>query len=161
MERTTTHGDDAGRLLGLVPHGLYLVGVDTGTERFLYTASWLTQASFEPRLIVTAVRRDHRGHRLIHEAGAFAVSFLAEDQMELAELGFRGGGDRFDRLDWRSCPVTGGPVVEGTLGYLGCRVRRWIDGGDHDLVLAEVAAAELFRDGPILTVAMTPWSYGG
>lgn len=161
MERATTHSDDAGRLLGLVPHGLYLVGVDTGAERFLYTASWLTQASFSPRLIVTAVRRDHRGHRLIREAGAFAVSLLGRDQQRLAELGFRGSGDRLDRVAWHPCPVTGAPVVEEALGYLGCRVRGWLEGGDHDLVMAEVAAGEVFRDGDLLTVGMTPWSYGG
>lgn len=161
MERTTKHDDGAGRLLGLIPHGLYLVGVDAGRERFLYTASWLTQASFEPRLIVTAVRRDHRGHRLIREVGAFAVSFLAEDQLELAEHGFRGGGDRLDGLHWHSCPVTGAPVAGDTLGYLGCRVQRWIDGGDHDLVLAEVVAARVFREGPLLALDRTPWSYGG
>jgi len=153
--------DDAGRLLGQLPHGLYLVGVDTGSERFLYTASWLTQASFAPRLIVTAVRRDHRGHRLIREAGAFAVSFLGREQQQLAELGFREAGDRLRRVAWHPCPVTGAPVVETTLGYVGCRVRSWLEGGDHDLVLAEVVTGEVFRGGDLLTVAMTPWSYGG
>ncbi len=161
MEGTKKHRDDGGRLLELVPHGLYLIGVDTGRERFLYTASWLTQASFKPRLIVTAVRRDHRGHRLIRRAGTLAVSFLGEDQLELAELGFRGEGDRLERLSWHACPVTGAPVVEGVLGYLGCRVRGWMDGGDHDLVLAEVVAAEVFREGPLLTMDRTPWSYSG
>ncbi|HHQ47861.1 MAG TPA: flavin reductase family protein [Acidobacteria bacterium] len=161
MERTTATIDDAGRLLGLVPHGLYLVGVSTGAERFLYTASWLTQASFTPRLIVTAVRRDHRGHRLIGEAGAFAVSFLGRDRQDLAEHGFRAGGDRLEGLPWHPCPVTGAPVVEAALGYLGCRVVRWLEGGDHDLVLAEVVTGELFNEDDLLTVAMTPWSYGG
>jgi len=161
MEATTRHDDGGARLLQAIPHGLYLVGVDTGRERFLYTASWLTQASFEPRLIITAVRRDHRGHRLIREAGAFAVSFLGRDQVELAELGFRGEGDRMGAFSWHTCPVTGAPVVEGTLGYLGCRVRGWTEGGDHDLVLAEVVTAEVFRDGSLLTMDRTPWSYAG
>jgi len=161
MEETGEARDDGGRLLGLIPHGLYLIGADTGRKRFLYTASWLTQVSFKPRFIVTAVRRDHRGHGLIREAGAFAVSFLARDQQDLAELGFQAEGDRLERLSWHTCPVTGAPVVNGTLGYLGCRVRRWIGGGDHDVVLAEVVTAQMFRDDPLLTMDRTPWSYAG
>jgi len=155
-------GEDPGReLLRLVPHGLYLVGVAAGEERYLYTASWLTQASFEPRLIVTAVRREHRGHRLIREAGAFSVCFLGREQQELAHHGFTAGGDRLAGLAWKACPETGAPVVLDCLGYLGCRVRGWLEGGDHDLVLAEVVAAERFREGELLTVADTPWSYAG
>jgi len=156
------NGVDAARsLLQLVPHGLYLVGVAAGEERFLYTASWLTQASFEPRLLVTAVRRDHRGHRLIREAGAFAVSFPGREQQELARHGFTTAGDRLEGLAWRPCPSTGAPVLPDTLGFLGCRVQGWLEGGDHDLVLAEVVAAERFREGKLLTVDATPWSYAG
>ncbi len=153
--------DPARELLRLVPHGLYLVGVEASGERFLYTASWLTQASFEPRLLVTAVRRDHRGHRLIRTAGAFAVSFLGEDRQDLARHGFTAPGDRLEGLAWEPCPVTGAPVVLEGLGFLGCRVRGWLEGGDHDLVLAEVVAARKFREGRLLTVAGTPWTYAG
>lgn len=153
--------DPAGELLRLVPHGLYLVGVEAGGERFLYTASWLTQASFEPRLVVTAVRRDHRGHRLIRAAGAFSVCLLGAGQQELARHGFTAEGDRLEGLSWKPCPVTGAPVVVETLGYLGCRVRGWLEGGDHDVVLAEVVAAERFGQGRVLTVADTPWTYAG
>ena len=98
-------------LLGLIPHGLYLFGVRTETSKFIYTGSWLTQASFEPPLVVTAVRRRHRGHRLIHDAGAFAVSFLEQGQLELAKVGFGTPGVRLAEVRRRECPVTGAAVV--------------------------------------------------
>ncbi len=79
-------------LLGLIPHGLYLIGVRTEAGKFIYTGSWLTQASFEPCLIATAVRRTHEGHEMIKEAGAFTVSFLGKSQLELARVGGRSRG---------------------------------------------------------------------
>ena len=146
-------------LLGLIPHGLYLIGVKTESSRFIYTGSWLTQASFEPCLIATAVRRTHEGHELIHEAGAFTVNLLAKGQLDLARVGFGNSEDRFEGLECKECPETGAPVVLDALGYLGCQVVHWVECGDHDLVVAEAVIAESFRDGELLNIHDTPWTY--
>ena len=95
------------QLLGLIPHGLYLIGVQTDTDRFIYTSSWLTQASFEPCLIVTAVRQNHPGSAMIQEAGAFSVNFLAAGQLDLARGNRRPGRDRHDRLPGMSAREVG------------------------------------------------------
>jgi len=147
------------QLLGLVPHGLYLIGVLTDSDRFIYTGSWLTQASFEPCLIVTAVRRNHPGNAMIQEAGTFTVNFLATGQLDLARVGFGNPDDRFAGLEWKRCPETGGPVVTEAIGYIGCRLVRWVEGGDHDLAIAEAVTAQKFRDGKLLTIHDTPWTY--
>jgi len=128
-------------MLGLIPHGLYLIGVQTETSRFIYTGSWLTQISVEPCLIITAVRRTHEGHALIQEAGAFTVNFLAEGQLDLARVGFGNPDDRLAGLEWKPCPKTGAPVVLDALGYIGCRLVKWIEGGDHDLALARASCS--------------------
>ena len=149
----------AREMLSLIPHGLYLIGVQTGSSSFIYTGSWLTQISFEPCLIATAVRRTHEGHALIQEAGAFTVNFLAEGQLDLARVGFANPNDRLAGLDWKPCPVTGAPVVLDALGYIGCRLVNWIEGGDHDLAVAEAVVAEQFREGELLNIHDTPWTY--
>ena len=146
-------------LLGLIPNGLYLIGVRTESSKFIYTGSWLTQASFEPCLIATAVRRTHEGHDMIREAGAFTVSFLGKEQIDLAKVGFSNPEDRFEGLDWKNCPETGAPVANDALGYIGCKVIRWVEGGDHDIVIAEAVVAESFRDGQLLNIHDTPWTY--
>jgi flavin reductase (DIM6/NTAB) family NADH-FMN oxidoreductase RutF len=146
-------------LLGLVPNGLYLIGVRTEGLKFVYTGSWLTQVSFEPCLIATAVRRTHQGHGMIRESGAFTVSLLGRDQIKLAEAGFGNPEDRFEGLDWKNCPETGAPLIVEGLGYLGCRVVQWVEGGDHDIVIAEAVIAESFREGELLTIHDTPWTY--
>ena len=128
-------------LLGLIPNGLYLIGVRTETAKFIYTGSWLTQASFEPCLIATAVRRTHEGHDMIKESG------------------FSNPDDRFEGIDWKNCPETGAPVINDALGYIGCKVLHWVEGGDHDIVVAEAVIAESFRDGELLNIHDTPWTY--
>ena len=146
-------------MLGLIPNGLFLIGVRTDQRKFIYTGSWLTQASFEPCLIATAVRRTHEGHGMIKDSGAFTVNFLDKGQLELAKVGFSNPDDRFEGLDWKNCPETGAPVANDALGYVGCRVKHWVEGGDHDIVVAEAVIAESFRDGELLTIHDTPWTY--
>ena len=150
---------EPGELLGLIPHGLYLIGVRTEASRFIYTGSWLTKASVEPCLIATAVSRTHEGHEMIHEAGAFTVSFLAKGQLELARVGFGNPEDRFEGLDWKTCPEIGAPVVNGALGYIGCRVVRWVECGDHDIVIAEAVISESSREGELLNIHDMPRTY--
>ena len=97
-------------MLGLIPHGLYLIGVQTETSRFIYTGSWLTQISFEPCLIVTAVRRTHED-ALIQEARAFTDKLTVSDRL----------------LDWK------GPARPWCSTPSGCRLM----GRPIDLALAE------------------------
>jgi len=146
-------------MLSLIPHGLYLIGVQTGSSSFIFTGSWLTQCSFEPCLIAAAVRRTHEGHAAIQEAGAFTVNFLAAGQLELARVGFANPDDRLVGLNWKPCPETGAPVVLDALGFIGCRLVNWIEGGDHDLAIAEAIVAERFREGELLNIHDTPWRY--
>jgi flavin reductase (DIM6/NTAB) family NADH-FMN oxidoreductase RutF len=146
-------------VLGLVPSGLYLIGVATGSDTFIYTGSWLTQISFEPCLIATAVRKTHAGHAMIQGAGAFTVNLLGKEDLHLAKAGFGNPNDRLAQLQWKPCPEVGGPVVLDALAYVGCRLKDWVEGGDHDLAVAEAVVAESFRDGELLTIHDTPWTY--
>jgi flavin reductase (DIM6/NTAB) family NADH-FMN oxidoreductase RutF len=96
---------------------------------------------------------------MIREAGAFTVSFLGKGQLELAKVGFGNPEDRFEGLDWKNCPEIGAPVVVDALGYIGCRVLHWVECGDHDIVIAEAVIAESFREGELLNIHDTPWTY--
>ena len=45
-------------LLRKIPHGLFICGVREGDEVNGFTASWVTQGSFEPPMVVMGVRAD-------------------------------------------------------------------------------------------------------
>ncbi len=64
------------------PYGIYIVGVrgrEAGEVSGL-VVSWLAQCSFEPPLIMLAVRHDSRSFALIEESQVFSVNIVGPDQ---------------------------------------------------------------------------------
>ena len=62
------------------PHGVAVVTVDAQGQQVGLTVSSLISLSIEPPLVGFAVARQAAIHELLLEAGAFAVSLLAEGQ---------------------------------------------------------------------------------
>ena len=86
-------------LLRKIPHGVFICGVAEGEEVNGFTASWVTQGSFEPPLVVMAVRADSTSNGIIQRTGKFCLNVLAADQKDLAAVFFKpqkGIGGRFD-----------------------------------------------------------------
>ena len=63
-------------LLRKIPHGLFVCGVRNGDEVNGFTASWVTQGSFDPPLVVMGVRADSSSHAII-EATVWSEVWLA------------------------------------------------------------------------------------
>ena len=64
-------------LLRKIPHGLFICGVAEGDVVNGFTASWVTQGSFEPPLVVMAVRADGTSNGMIQRTGKFSLNVLA------------------------------------------------------------------------------------
>jgi flavin reductase (DIM6/NTAB) family NADH-FMN oxidoreductase RutF len=75
----------------------------------------------------------------------FAVSLLAAGQEGLAQHFARGVPPiaLWERIAAR--PGAAGPLLEGAVGWLECRVWREYEAGDHTLFAGEVLAAERGR----------------
>ena len=71
-------------LLRKIPHGLFICAVREGDEINGFTASWVTQGSFTPPLVVMAVRADGSSHGIIQRTKMFSLNVLREDQKDLA-----------------------------------------------------------------------------
>jgi flavin reductase (DIM6/NTAB) family NADH-FMN oxidoreductase RutF len=52
-------------ILRQLPYGLYVVGVRGNGDLNAMTASWVTQCSFEPPLLMVAVRRPSRSYEFL------------------------------------------------------------------------------------------------
>ena len=52
-------------LLRKIPHGLFICGTAEGEVVNGFTASWVTQGSFEPPLVVMSVRAEGASHEII------------------------------------------------------------------------------------------------
>jgi len=150
-------------LLRKIPHGVFICGVAEGDEVNGFTASWVTQGSFEPPLVVMAVRADSSSNGIIQRTARFSLNVLSADQKDLAAVFFKpqkGIGGRFDAAPFSLGPL-GLPILNEALGALECVVVGKVAHGDHTVFVAEVKTAVLHRDGAALELASTGWQYGG
>ncbi|MCC2629048.1 MAG: flavin reductase domain protein FMN-binding protein [Thermomicrobiales bacterium] len=83
-------------------YGLYAVTAAHDGERGVFTANWLSQASFEPPLVMLSVENDSSTLPLIRASGRFAICPLDENQKALAGALGRPkarAGDKYATLD--------------------------------------------------------------
>ena len=151
-------------LLRKIPHGLFICGVKAhdGTVNG-FTASWVTQGSFDPPLVVVAVRADGSSNTTIQETKLFSLSFLREDQKDLAAVFFKPQkaiGERFESCSFKSGP-NGLPLLNDCIGGIECKVRGDNQIGDHTVYIGEVVHSDLIKDSKALNLDSTGWSYGG
>jgi flavin reductase (DIM6/NTAB) family NADH-FMN oxidoreductase RutF len=118
------------------------------------TASLLPEA---PRVSVV-LGRGGATHELVLAAGAFALHLLPAQPLERSleifrTLGFESGSetDKLASIPWHP-GSTGAPVLEEALALVEARLVSTLDGGDVTIVLADVVAGTLLREGRHLTI---------
>ena len=150
-------------LLRKIPHGLFICTVREGDDINGFTASWVTQGSFEPPLIVMAVKADGSSHGIIKRTSKFSLNFLRSDQKDLAAIFFKPQkalGGRFETARFRIGELDL-PILEDSIGGVECEVIGEVLHGDHTVFVGEVKAAYLNKDAEPLNLASTGWTYGG
>lgn len=152
------------RALRMLSNGMYVMTSRSGERCGAATVTWVSQASFAPPLIMSAVRRESNVFRCLKESGLAAIHVLGREQQEMARRFF--APTAADATGINGEPVEPGvtsvPILKHAPAYVECRVRRIVeDLGDHALVILEVVEAECREQVPPLTIADTPWEYGG
>jgi len=152
-------------VLRLFPYGLYAVTVKHGGEEHGMTANWVTQASFEPPMVVVAVENTSKTIGMIRDTHHFAVNVLSQGQRELAgKLGRSSANtpQKLKGIKTKPAPVSGAPILTEALGWIECRVVATLPSGDHTLVLGEVVEAGVEHDGGHpLTLQDAGFKYAG
>lgn len=150
-------------LLRKIPHGLFICGVAEGDEVNGFTASWVTQGSFDPPLVVMGVRADSTSNGMIKRTRRFSLNVLAADQKNLAATFFKpqsAVGGRFEAAPF-ALGSLGLPILKDALGGVECELVGELAHGDHTVFIGEVKSAVLHRDGDALELSSTGWQYGG
>jgi flavin reductase (DIM6/NTAB) family NADH-FMN oxidoreductase RutF len=140
-------------VLGKLVHGVTIVGlqIPEGLPEG-FTVSWLTQVSGDPPLIAIAVRKTRRFHMELRNAGAFSVSILGPEHVELAGRFGAGEGwaEAFQERQGKS------PVIRKCVAWLDCSlVSILTPGGDHDLFVGQITEANLVKDGEPMVLNQT------
>jgi flavin reductase (DIM6/NTAB) family NADH-FMN oxidoreductase RutF len=159
MELTTRR-----KTLRMISNGMYVLTSRCGDDFGAATITWVSQASFKPPLLMAAVRTTSNVYRCLVQSRVAALHVLGCDQKDVAQKFFfptkacagQINGEPF--LDGS----TGVPVLQNVPAYVECRVARVLnDLGDHAIVVLEAVEAECRVPTRPLTVAESPWEYGG
>jgi flavin reductase (DIM6/NTAB) family NADH-FMN oxidoreductase RutF len=151
-------------MLRKIPHGIYICGVKDGEDINCFTASWVTQSSFKPPLIVNCVNTGHKSNEMIKNSGVFSISFLEAGQKEVAKTFFQPlhrVGNKFEDIEFSLGAETGCPIITDSLGYVECKVVGTVEKGDHTVFVGEVIGAGVHREGKQILLEDTGWNYGG
>ena len=145
-------------------YGVYVVSMGKGTAGNAFTSSWVTQVSSEPPLIAISVHNKHQSSRMIESYGAFVINLIAQGHGEVAKIYYgpaESGYAKFKDTQVIASPETGTAMINGADGYLDCRVIDKVAVGNHTLFIAEILAAALHNDSPVLSTSNSKLHYAG
>ena len=155
------------RVLWKMPSGLYVLGSRAGERRNGMTVNWVSQVSFEPKLVAVSVEEHAFTHELLVEGGVFSVNLLSvEDRAVVRKFTKPVEVD----LDARTLNgfgfhdgATGAPVLDLAVAWVDCEIRQQVELGGHSLFVGEVVDAGFQADEetPVLSMGDTRMNYGG
>ena len=131
-------------VLRLFSYGLYVASAIGPDGPRAATVSWVTQASFEPRLIAVAMRKGTAICEAVAASRRFALAVVTEDQADFAKAFFRAGPAGPDAIGGYRFSLSANGLGDHTIFI--CRV---VGGGQREPAL------------PALALRDTAWHYGG
>ena len=132
-------------------YGIYVLTSFYKEEINAMIASWVSQISYTPPMLITAVHPKRYSHLLIEKSGCFAVNILSRDQTSLIRR-FKGPDPaaKFDSIDWVR-GILGCPLLESCLAYMECKVTASFQPGNHTLFVGNIMDAKFLAKGDPLS----------
>jgi len=150
--------------LRMLSNGIYIVTSASGDRYGAATVTWLSQASFTPPLVMAAIRPDSNVFKCLAESRVAVVHILDQEQQPMAQRFFSPTTVLDGTINGEAFRpgVTRAPILRNARAYFECIVRHIAPLGDHAVVVMEVVEAGCRHDEiRPLTVAASPWAYGG
>jgi flavin reductase (DIM6/NTAB) family NADH-FMN oxidoreductase RutF len=152
--------------LRLLSNGIYVLTACVHETIHAASVTWVTQASFQPPLVLMALQRNSHLAQAVRQARRFGLNILEAGQEGVAERFFRhvtvpAETEELEGFAFRSSSARC-PLLLDAMAWLECRVAAEPETpGDHCLIMGEVHGAGVRRQGQPLALWGTPWSYGG
>ncbi len=157
------------RVLWKMPSGLYVIG-SRGREpaaKNLMTANWVTQLSFDPKLVGIGIERGAFTHELIDTGECFSVCFIDREDRAIVRKFTKPVEVDLSAKTLNGFPyverVTGAPILAQSVAYLDCELRERVATGGHTMFIGEIVDGGFLRDEdtPVLRMEDTRMNYGG
>lgn len=137
------------RCLGQFPTGVTVVTARNGERLVGMAVNSFAAVSLAPPLVLWSIRRESGSAAEFLQAGHYAVSVLADDQVELSQLFGSSHPERFERAPWQA-GLHGAPLLSGAIAHLECRLEQVHEGGDHLILVGHVERYARFEGAPLL-----------
>lgn len=154
--------------LSMMPYGFYSITSKHGDRYNAMVANWVSQISFDPRLIVMGIQKTSFSLGLIEKGKVFTINIFNKEDVELIMPFTKSRSKNQTKMDdakFTLGPQTGCPILNGAAAYIECKVVAiHDDGGDHSLIVGEVVGAGVNKPGDAsetLTLLDLGWSYAG
>jgi flavin reductase (DIM6/NTAB) family NADH-FMN oxidoreductase RutF len=156
------------RVLWTMPYGLYVLGSTDGAQRRNgMTINWVTQISFDPKLVGVGVEQSAHTHELIEAGGCFALCLVDREDRAIVRKFTKPVDVDLDAKTLNGFEyverVTGAPILAQSVAYVDCEVRERVAAGNHTLFVGEVVDAGFLKaeDTQVLRMEDTRMNYGG
>jgi flavin reductase (DIM6/NTAB) family NADH-FMN oxidoreductase RutF len=152
-------------VLRMFSYGLYVAAAPGPDGPRAATVSWVTQASFEPRLIAVAMRRGTGIYEAVAASRRLALHVVTADQADFAKAFFRvnrAGPEEIAGYRF-ALSAHGLPIFDAAHAWLECEVIEEANAqGDHGLFICRILDSGLRESArEALALRDTPWHYGG
>lgn len=127
--------------LGQFSTGVTVITAEHNGQRAGVTVNSFASLSLDPALILWSIAKTSRSYEFFSCAKHFAISILAEDQVEISQRFASKESDKFAKVDWHPSK-NGVPLITGSAGRLECTTETVHDGGDHALIIGRVTRFE-------------------
>ena len=147
----------------MIPYGLFVLGAAHGGNATAATVNWVTQASFNPPLVVVGIKKDSGAHAMVKDSKKFALSMLAQGQKGIAGALFRHvepKDSKFGDFAFEK-GANGAPIISDAPASVECEVVGFYELGDHSTVVGRVTEGHLKREAKIMMLSETGFNYGG
>lgn len=127
-------------------------------------ASWVTQVSGEPPLLMASVDQRHLSHSVIGQLGAFGLNVVGRRSRHLEEYFYppsARGPDNLGGLDYELSPRLGVPWLKLATVCIEAQVKQSFAAGDHTLFVAEIAGTRAGANDRPLTSLDLDYVYLG
>lgn len=157
--------DPIKNILRLFHYGLF-VATSVGPEGpRAATISWVTQVSFEPKLLAVALRRGTAICEAVQASRRFGLHVVGAQQAEMARSFFKVAPASANEIAGYPFALSerGVPILGGAAAWLECEViEEASQTGDHAVLIARLVDGALNMPGvAALALRDTMWHYGG
>ncbi|QTA83710.1 FMN-binding protein [Desulfonema limicola] len=116
-------------------------------------ASWVSQVSYDPPVIIAAVHPGRYSHELIKKSKCFALHVISRDQKDFLKR-FKGPDPaaKFTDIEWIK-GKTGSPVINDCSAWFECEVINSFAPGNHTVFIGQVVNAKNLSSSDVMSTA--------